>query len=67
MVLTKVMIAKEINLETLELGAHKSDTDLYFKTVYQCYLWDVKERYRVPYAGNGKYWRKCIVKMANMW
>ncbi len=55
------MIAKEINLETLELGAHKSDTDLYFKTVYQCYLWDVKD------AGNGKYWRKCIVKMANMW
>lgn len=38
-----------------------------FKTINQYYLWNAKERYRVPYASSGKCWRKCVEKMANMW
>ena len=40
---------------------------MYFKTINQYYLWNAKERYRVPYASSGKCWRKCVEKMANMW
>ena len=29
-------------------------------------LWNVEKRYGVSYASHGKYWRNCIVKMANM-
>lgn len=41
-------------------------TDLHFQTVNQCYLWDVEKWYGVPHARSGKYWRKYVVKMANM-
>ena len=37
-----------------------------FQTLNQYHLWNVKARYRVPNAGSGKYWRKCVEKMANM-
>ena len=35
-----------------------SQQALYFQTINQYHLWNVKKRYGVPYASHGKCWRK---------
>ena len=58
----------EYPVDTLERGENQpAGTDLYIQTINQYYLWNVKERYRVPYASSGKCWRKYVERMANMW